>query len=251
MPVSPNLEVLSGLEILLLGETGEAAELAAALQAAGGCKICRPHDLQIAPEDLTDGARLTARLSDRPVKLVVNAADPYDIGLSDCALAAANAADIQLLRVLRPAWKRDLLDSWIDVSSVSAAADICRWYGKRVLITLAEADLGAFAGNDRCHFVIRLPQRPAQPLALGHHDLIIGHDPFPWLEERRLMMEQQIDLIVCRNSGGLDAYAKVDVARDLAIPVVMISRPPSPAQPQVETVGQAVTWIDAWRQTQR
>jgi len=220
------------------------------LQLVDGCRLSRLRDLHIAAEDLADTARLTARLSDRPVKLVVNATDPYDSGLSDCALAATNAADIPLLRVLRPAWKRDPLDSWIDVASVGAAADICRWHGKRVLVTLAEADLVAFTGNDRCHFVIRLPAKPVQPLPLDHHDLIIGHDPLPWLDERRLMMEQQIDLIVCRNSGGLDAYAKIDVARDLAIPVVMIGRPPSPTQPQVETIGQALTWINAWLQTQ-
>ena len=250
MPASPDLESSSGPEILLLGETGEAAELAAALQAVDGCKLSRPRDLDIAAQDFTNAARLVERLSSRPIKLLVNAADPYDAGLNDCALTAANAADIQFLRVLRPAWKRDPLDSWIDVASVGAAADICRWHGKRVLVTLAEADLAAFAGNDRCHFIVRLPQVPRQPLALAHHDLITGRDPFPWLEERRLMMEQQIDLIVCRNSGGLDAYAKIDVARDLAIPVVMIGRPQSPTQPQVDTIGQALTWIDAWRKTQ-
>lgn len=256
MPASPDLEsssaleTSSGAEILLLGETGEAAELAAALQAVDGCKLCRPHDLDIAAPDLTNAARLAERLSNRPIKLLVNAADPYDAGLNDCVLTAANAADIQFLRVLRPAWKRDPLDSWIDVASVGAAADICRWHGKRVLVALAETDLAAFAGNDRCHFIVRLPQPSKQSLALTHHDVIIGRDPFPWLDERRLMMEQQIDLIVCRNSGGLDAYAKIDVARDLAIPVVMIGRPPSPTQPQVDTIGQALTWIDAWCKTQ-
>lgn len=250
MPVSSSPDVSSGLGILLLGETGEAAELAVALQSVDGYKLSRPRDLDIAAEELADTAGLTVRLSNRPIELVVNATDPYDAGLSDSVLAAANAADIPLLRVLRPAWKRDSLDSWIDVASVSAAADISRWHGKRVLITLAEADLAAFAGNDRCHFVARLPTQPRQPLPLAHHDLIIGRDPFPWLDERRLMMEQQIDLIICRNSGGLDAYAKIDVARDLAIPVVMIGRPPAATQPQVETIGQALTWIEAWRRTQ-
>jgi precorrin-6A/cobalt-precorrin-6A reductase len=256
MPVSQDPEVLSGLQvsprldILLLGETGEAAELAAALHAVDGYRLSRPRDLDIAAQDLVNAANLTERLSKLPVKLVVNAADPYEASFNDCALTAANAADIQFLRVLRPAWRRDPLDSWIDVTSAGAAADICRWHGKRVLVTLAEADLAAFAGNDRCHFIIRLPQQPVRPLAIDCHDLIIGRDPFPWLDERRLMMEQQVDLVVCRNSGGLDAYAKIDVARDLAIPVVMIGRPPSPAQPQVDTIGQALTWIDAWSKTQ-
>ncbi|HVJ40230.1 MAG TPA: precorrin-6A/cobalt-precorrin-6A reductase [Dongiaceae bacterium] len=245
MPVSPDLD------ILLLGETGEAEELVLALRDRSDCHVCRPSELGISPAELTDSARLRALLSDRGIRLVVNAAGPYEAALSDCALDAAVATEGQVLRVTRPPWHRDLLDSWIEVPSVAAAADICRWYGKRILVTLTEADLAPFAGNDRCHFIIRLPAAPAGPLDLAHYDLVIGRGPFPWLDERRLMMEQQIDLLVSRNSGGLDAYAKIDVARDLAIPVVMIRRPVSPMQPQAETIAQALTWIDAWRQAQR
>lgn len=244
MPVSP------GLEILLLGDTSEAEELAAALHDCGDCRLRRPAELGLTAADLVDAARLQAVLRAHSIRLVINAAGPYEAALSDCALTAAVAAGGQVLRVIRPAWHRDLMDSWIEVASTAAAADICRWYGKRILVTLAEADLAAFAGNDRCHFIVRLPEPPARPPDLAHYDLIIGRGPFPWLDERRLMMEQQIDLIVCRNSGGLASYAKIDVARDLAIPVVMISRPALPMQPQAETIGQALTWIDAWRQTQ-
>jgi precorrin-6A/cobalt-precorrin-6A reductase len=242
MPVSPTPE------ILLLGDTSEAEDLARLL-AHNDCAVQRPSAFGLTSNDLSDIKQFETLLSDRAIRLVVNAAGPYEEELSNSALAAARAAEAQVLRVMRPAWKRDPLDSWIDVPSVAAAADICRWHGKRILVTLSEADLTAFAGNNRCHFIIRLPNQPTQPLPLANCDLIVGRGPFPWLDERRLMMEQQIDLIVSRNNGGLDAYAKIDVARDLAIPVVMISRPPSPVQPQVETVAQALTWIEAWRRT--
>jgi precorrin-6A/cobalt-precorrin-6A reductase len=195
----------------------------------------------------------TSFLQGSSIGLIVNAANPYDAAVSERISAAAMAAGRQHLRLMRPAWQRDQLDSWIDVASVAAAADICRWYGKRILITLGESDLAPFAGNDRCHFIVRLPAAPETPLKLAHHDLIIGRGPFAWIDERRLMMEQQIDLLVSRNIGGLDSYAKIDVARDLAIPVVMISRPAQPVgptpslQPSPETVAQALDWIEAWR----
>lgn len=253
MPASPGPDTKVP-QILLLGETSEAEELARDLQSRDDFQIQRPAMLGLTTHELDDAGRFAAFLADRAISLVINAAGPYEAALSDCVLAAAMTAEAQLLRVMRPAWKRDPLDSWIDVASVPAAADICRWHGRRILVTLAEADLSAFAGNDRCHFVIRLPQQPDQALPLAHYDLLTGRGPFPWIDERRLMMEQQIDLIVSRNSGGLDAYAKIDVARDLAIPVVMISRPPALPQPQVDTIGQALTWIgawiDAWRRTQ-
>jgi precorrin-6A/cobalt-precorrin-6A reductase len=259
MPISPNPDSsanpnITGPNILLLGDTIEAEALAEALRAQPDCRLLLQQDMSTADcarmADIDDFASL---LQGSTIKLVVNAANPYEAAFGDRVSAAAAAAGRQILRLMRPAWQRDQLDSWIDVTSVAAAADICRWYGKRILITLGESDLAPFAGNDRCHFIVRLPIAPETPLKLAHHDLIVGRGPFAWIDERRLMMEQQIDLLVSRNIGGLDSYAKIDVARDLAIPVVMISRPTQPSsptpslQPSSETVAQAMAWIEAWQ----
>jgi precorrin-6A/cobalt-precorrin-6A reductase len=247
MPISPNPEPV----ILLLGDTNEAEELTAILQARPDCRLLRVGDLApVAVDQLTTVDGFAHLLQTQAIRLVINAANPYEAALSECAMAAAIAADRPILRVMRPAWQRDPLDSWIDVGAVSSAADICRWYGKRIMITLGESDLTPFAGNDRCHFIVRLPTMPATPPDLKHYDLIIGQGPFAWVDERRLMMEQQIDLLVSRNIGGLDSYAKIDVARDLAIPVVMISRPAQPLRASADSVAQALIWIDAWRQTE-
>lgn len=251
-PDSPGAAQMIKPTILLLGDTGEADELAEALRSQGDCRLMRPGAIipaAVAQLGSIDG--FTALLREMDIRLVINAASPYDTAQCDRALAATTAADRPLLRLSRPAWHRDPLDSWIDVASAGAAADICRWYGKRIMITLGESDLTPFAGNDRCHFIVRLPAAPAIPLDLAHYDLIIGTGPFAWLDERRLMMEQQIDLLVSRNVGGLDSYAKIDVARDLAIPVVMISRPSQPLQSSADSVAQALIWIDAWRQAER
>ena len=256
MPISQNPDDKSAPAILLLGDTREAEELNEILQKRPDCTMMRAKDLAstaVGPgffDPLATVEGFDHVLRTRSIRLVINAANPYDAALSDRAMAAATAADRPILRVMRPAWQRDLLDSWIDVGSVSAAADICRWYGKRIMITLGESDLTPFAGNERGHFIVRLPTVPATPLQLNHYDLIIGQGPFAWVDERRLMMEQQIDLLVSRNIGGLDSYAKIDVARDLAIPVVMISRPPQPLRASADNVAQAMIWIDAWRQTE-
>ena len=39
------------------------------------------------------------------------------------------------------------------------------------------------------------------------------------------MAEHRIDLIVSKNSGGAATYPKIEAARQLRIPVVMIDRP--------------------------
>jgi len=254
MPISLTPDMSNAgaaVEILLLGDTQEADVLAEALQDWPNCHVHRQSDMPSAViEQMASINGFAAFLRAKAIRLIVNAANPYEAELSDQALAAAAAAELPILRLMRPAWHRDQLDSWIDVASVAAAADICRWYGKRTMITLGEADLAPFAGNQRCHFIVRLPAAPRAPLNIIHHDLIVDRGPFAWVDERRLMMEQQIDLLVSRNIGGHDSYAKIDVARDLAVPVVMLSRPAQPLQPSAESVAQALIWIEAWRQSE-
>jgi len=43
--------------------------------------------------------------------------------------------------------------------------------------------------------------------------------------ERDLLEQHKCTHIVCRNSGGRGAYAKIEAARELQLPVIMIERP--------------------------
>jgi precorrin-6A/cobalt-precorrin-6A reductase len=51
------------------------------------------------------------------------------------------------------------------------------------------------------------------------------------------------DIVVARNAGGSAASAKIEAARDLALPVVMIRRPFIPARKTVETVAEILCWL--------
>jgi precorrin-6A/cobalt-precorrin-6A reductase len=52
--------------------------------------------------------------------------------------------------------------------------------------------------------------------------------PFSAEEELGLLREERIDLLVSKNSGGDATYAKIEAARCLGLPVIMIERPPLP-----------------------
>jgi len=41
-------------------------------------------------------------------------------------------------------------------------------------------------------------------------------------EEKALLQRHRITHILCRNSGGSGAYAKIEAARELGLPVIMI-----------------------------
>jgi precorrin-6A/cobalt-precorrin-6A reductase len=75
--------------------------------------------------------------------------------------------------------------------------------------------------------------------------VILDRGPFDPAAELALMREHRIDLLVTKNSGGTAAAGKLSAARDLGIPVVMISRPPDPPGPIVDNVADAVAWCIA------
>ena len=94
---------------------------------------------------------------------------------------------------------------------------------------------------------MRLVDAP-ETLPLAHYDLVTGRGPFSAEGERALIAGHGIDLIVTKNSGGEATYAKIEVARELGIPVVMIRRPETALNPggdQVASVEAAVDWIIA------
>ncbi len=49
--------------------------------------------------------------------------------------------------------------------------------------------------------------------------------PFAYDDEYQLMQQHKIDIILSKNSGGDATIAKLEAARALAIPVVMLERP--------------------------
>jgi precorrin-6A/cobalt-precorrin-6A reductase len=51
-------------------------------------------------------------------------------------------------------------------------------------------------------------------------------------------------VVVTKNAGGRATYAKIEAARELAIPVVMIERPNKAGHHIVSTAEDALAWLD-------
>ena len=62
--------------------------------------------------------------------------------------------------------------------------------------------------------------------------------------ELSLLREHRIDVVVTKDSGGPATSAKLEAARRLRIPVVVIRRPPLPSGVDVvDSVAQAAKWL--------
>jgi len=57
------------------------------------------------------------------------------------------------------------------------------------------------------------------------------------------MQRHGTELVVSKNAGGAGARAKLDAARALGIPVLMIDRPVLPKRTEFSSVTQVLDWL--------
>jgi precorrin-6A/cobalt-precorrin-6A reductase len=252
MPASPRDRVL------LLGGTGEALALAERLAAIPELEVITSLAGRTRAPTLPAGEvriggfggapGLAAYLRENAIGLLINATHPFAAAMSANALAVHRESGVPLLRLMRPAWRKTAEDTWIAAASVGGAAAVCRWLGKRVLLSVGSQEVAAFAGLPRAHFIVRMVDPPGAPLPLTSGETIIAKGPFALADERRLLLERNIDLIVTKNSGGDATFAKIAAARELHIPVVMIDRPEIAVHPGcavADSPGAAFDWVSA------
>jgi precorrin-6A/cobalt-precorrin-6A reductase len=245
-------------KVLILGGTGESLELAKRLASIPEMSVVtslagRTRDPTLPPGQVRTGGfggaeGLIAYIKEQSIALLINATHPFAATMSENAVAAHRQSGVPLLRLLRPAWRKQPDDTWIAAPNIKGAAAICRWLGKRVLLSVGSQEVPAFAGLPRAHFFVRMVDRPEAPLPLVSAEVIVAKGPFALADERRLLLERNIDLVITKNSGGDATFAKIAAARELSIPVLMIDRPEiamNPGCDTVDTIAAAADWARA------
>jgi precorrin-6A/cobalt-precorrin-6A reductase len=220
--------------ILILGGTREAAELAAELVAANPqARIItslagRTREPAPVSGDVRSGGfggvdGLARYLRQTGVTRLIDATHPFARRISANARTAAGIAGVPLEIQTRRPWPRQSGDIWIEVETLEAARDAIPARA-RVLLALGSQHIGLFATRDDVHFVVRMIDPPETPLTLPDHTLVLGRPGGTAAVETMLLLAHSITHVVCRNSGGAAAYAKIEAARQLRLPVIMIAR---------------------------
>lgn len=163
---------------------------------------------------------------------VVCAVHPYAVQMRNHAIMATLTLGMPLYCINRPGWKPFPGDQWHHVSTVWEAFDVVKqlgthvYHGAQVFNTLGRSSLPYCAADELNHYLIRLVEEPEPHEELpAQHELILDRGPYDAKSEIKLMQEHQIDLVISKNSGGSYTYAKIEAARHLQIPVVMVDRP--------------------------
>jgi precorrin-6A/cobalt-precorrin-6A reductase len=113
-----------------------------------------------------------------------------------------------------------------------------------VFVTIGRNELAPFARARQHRYLVRSVDAVDPPLPLPHVTYITARGPFSEADDRALMTQHNIEVVISKNSGGSAAYGKVAAARALGIEVIMLRRPPAPDASSVNTVEDAFAWLD-------
>ncbi|QPH55362.1 cobalt-precorrin-6A reductase [Pontivivens ytuae] len=239
--------------VLILGGTTEARALCDAVAARGipatlsyAGRVARPAP-QAVPVRVggfggTEG--LTRYLTEHAITEVVDATHPFAAQMSGNAVAACAAAGVPLIALTRPPWQSTEGDRWTEVADLPAAVEALAGPPQRVMLAVGRMHLAAFAAQPQHDYLLRLVDPPEQPIPLPKHHAVISRGPFKTEGDIVLLREHRIERIVAKNAGGSGAVAKIEAARALGLPIVMIARPPVPARREAHTVAEVLAWLD-------
>jgi len=181
-------------------------------------------------------------LVEQKIEAVIDATHPYAPRISANAVVACVRAGVPLASVVRPAWRPEAGDRWQTAPTAVAAALAIGKAPRRVFLALGRQELHFFAAFAQHHYIARLIDPPQ---GVRPHNLVLlqQRGPFDRDAELRLLKERKIDVIVSRNSGGNATYPKIEAARALGLPVIMIGRPVKRAGHIVRSAEEAVAWL--------
>lgn len=214
--------------ILLLGGVTEALAIARTL---GPEHIYSLAGVGRVPTDLTCQVRvggyggadgLAQFIRAEGITLLLDATHPYAAQISRNAATAAQLTGIPCWALRRPAWQPQPGDDWREVADWAELITALEPF-RRPLFTLGREPLqhldeipahqfwtlralDIYPGNERC-------------------EVIGARGPFLLQDERTLFESRQIDVLISKNSGSTATEPKLDVARALGVPVMVLKRP--------------------------
>lgn len=244
----------AGKPVLILGGTAEARELAALLVEVGvpvtsslAGRVARPRlpvgDVRIGGFGGVDG--LARYLRERGIGLVVDATHPFAQGMSRNAVAAVALVGTPLLRLERPGWEASpQARQWCWVDSHDEAAAVTARLGHRPFLTVGRQSLDRFTGPlVDADALVRVVDPPDISLP-ARWTLLTSRGPYTADAERALMVAHGCDVVVTKNSGGSFTWAKLQVADELGLHVVVVRRTAYPAVVQtMSAAADAAAWV--------
>lgn len=247
----PNVAAMTGgSDILLLAGSAEARQIGAALRDQGiGVRALmsepprgsNPMPMPFALHDFNDLAGLTAQM--QSCRAVVDASHGFDGIMTQQGFLAARQAGLPFVSLSRPSWDVGAgrnLQAAADVRIANAMIPA----GRRVFSATGWASLPDYLPFAGSKLFLRQTGRHGRAAPYDFVELVFGDPPFTVADEIALFEKLGVEVLICRNLGGVPSRPKVDAAEALGLTTILIDRP---APPQgalvVRDVGAILDWV--------
>jgi precorrin-6A/cobalt-precorrin-6A reductase len=239
------------MRALILGGTADASLLAAEIARAGLDAVYSYGGRTRTPADQPLPTRIggfggVSGLADyirrEGITHVIDATHPFAAEMSRHAVEACAETCRPLIALERAPWTRASGDNWTEVADVPAAVAALPEAPANVFLAIGRQHIAPFATKPQHTYTLRFVDPPEAALPFAA-EMIVSRGPFTLPSELEMMRKRGITWIVARNSGGDGARAKIDAARTLGLPVVMIARPKLPERRRVESVADVMQWL--------
>jgi precorrin-6A/cobalt-precorrin-6A reductase len=243
--------------VLILGGTSEAMALARACHARGDHDVImslagRTENPVMPPVPHRIGgfggvSGLVNYLRDHQVTCVIDATHPFAAQMTRNAAEACKALAVPRLVFTRPPWQAGADDIWQNVPDNESAVEALGVERRRVFLTVGRLSLPVFRRAQHHHYLTRSIDAPGQAEMPIDSHLILARGPFSVEQELALMRDHKIDILVTKNSGGPATDAKLQAARILTCPVIMVDRPAMPKSEVTTSLEDVLAFIDHHR----
>ena len=243
---------MSSHNVMVLGGTAEAGELAARL--AGDDRLATVTSLAgltRLPAAIAGPVRrggfggpdgLAATLREEGYHALIDATHPFASRIAAHAAEAAQTASVPRIKLVRPVFSRPTGLAVSEVEDMAAAAKLVP-NGARVFLAAGRREITAFSDRTDLWCLVRMIEPPSAGVALPPGEVILGRPNQSVDDEMALLHEHRIDVLVAKDSGG-PASAKIEAAAQLHLPVFLITRPDPPAGDIVPNVEGVLAWIE-------
>ncbi len=240
------------MRVLLLGGTTEASQIGRALAAAGVAGVYSYAGRTATPVAQVLPTRvggfggvegLCEYIRHEKITHVIDATHPFAGQISRNAVDACARTSTPLIAYLREPWLAEPGDDWRHVATVEEAAAALPDTPARIFLAIGRQYLQPFAEQPQHFYLLRLVDAPATALPLPDAEIVLARGPFTTEGDLALLRDNSITHIVARNAGGEGAKAKLDAARALGLPVIMIDRPSLPERKVAQSVGEIMHWL--------
>ena len=236
------------MKILVLAGTAEARELCARLRdeghdveasLAGETRKPLPLGVKTRVGGFGGVEGLQAFLDHNQIEVLIDGTHPF----ADQMTANALAVSVHHHAILqREAWVPSKGDSWFEIGSAAETADYVK-AGQNVLLATGRKTIHDFAVLGHAYCYARVLDEPNAEYPFNG-EYLWGRPPFSAEDEIALFKDLKIDWIVVKNAGGPNSVSKLDAARELGIPVLMLKRPDVPSANVKTSVGEMMEWVN-------